>query len=145
VLFDTELLRWSTAWNGGFVNYEGVAFNGAHGPMPSPHGKIQFGTLAQPGISLTTDFTDPRPREQPYGPLPREEWGHYNGLYRSGDRVVLSYSIGGCDVLELPGTIINQGKVAAFTRTLELSPTEKAISILLADYQPDAATQPATS
>jgi len=35
VCFDEDLLRYSAAWTGGFIDYEGVTFKGAHGRNPA--------------------------------------------------------------------------------------------------------------
>ena len=42
------------------------------------------------------------PRSKPLGPLARTR-GHYKGLYLHDHNVLLSYSVGDCDVLEIPG------------------------------------------
>ena len=91
--FDTELLRVSAAWTGGFMKiYPGRDGLGQH---PDPAGRVEFGTSAGPGWGLgaeNADFADPRPDR--VGPLPIER-GHYKGLYLHGQRVVLSYSVFG--------------------------------------------------
>ncbi|MGH7177809.1 MAG: DUF6797 domain-containing protein, partial [Tepidisphaeraceae bacterium] len=133
VLFDTELLRYSAGWTGGFLHYNGVAFNGAHGPNPGADGQIVFTTPVAPGWSASSDFTDPR-RVQPttsptdkalrLGPLPKDQ-AHYKGLYRNGDRVVLAYSVCGRDVLDSPG------RDGGFVRTIQVMPGDRAIFLNL--------------
>ena len=50
------------------------------------------------------------------------ELGALEGLYLDEKKVVLSYSVGGMSVLELPA-LERSGNIAAFTRTLNLSPS----------------------
>src|SRR5262249_20100829 len=68
IIFDTDLLRVSAAWNGGFLNLQGIAFDMSHGVNPEVRGIHRIGTRATPGWAKAGDFTDPRP--VPYGPLP---------------------------------------------------------------------------
>jgi glucose/arabinose dehydrogenase len=143
VIFDTELLRYSVAWTDGFMNFTNVVYDGSHGTMPSPNGKILWAVTGQhPGISLTGKFDDPRP--QPYGPLPRETWGHYKGLFRNGRQVILNYSIGDCDALDMPGFEMDHGQ-PVFTRFLEIGPSKQTIWIVLAESPTPPSTLPTTS
>jgi hypothetical protein len=135
VIFDTELLRYAAGWTGGFIDYHGVAFDGAHGVSPSIEGTIGFQTKPDRGATSNGDFHDPRP--QPLGPIARE-YGHYKGLYRNGDRVIISYSIGRRDVLDMPHVEVRDGK-PVFMRTLQVMPSDQPIAINLATVeQPDA-------
>jgi hypothetical protein len=129
VLFDTGLLRYSAAWTGGFLKLRGVAFDGDHGPNPEVAGKISVATGVSPGWARGGSFADPRPR--PFGPLPRD-WARYKGLYRHGDKVVLSYTVGATDVLELPG-VEGAGDDAVFTRTLRIGATDQPMRLLVAE------------
>jgi hypothetical protein len=117
IIFDTELLRYSAAWTDGYIYYTNVAFDGRHGDMPSPRGNIVWAAKGQQrGVSLDGKFNDPR--EVPYGTLPRE-MGHYKGLFRNGRDVILSYTVGDCDILDKPGSEVVRGTVC-FRRQLEL-------------------------
>lgn len=100
VAFDTETLRPAIAWTGGGLSFS-PGREGLSGP-PAIVGEPIFGTSHGPGWAKpgTEDFTDPRPDK--LGPLP-EEWGRYKGLYVKGDDVVLSYTVGDTEVLELHG------------------------------------------
>ena len=139
MLFDTELCRAAAGWTGGFLNLNGVAFDGQHGVNPSVRGKQLFGTKVVPGwASPEARLDDPRPRitdqnaNLPYGPLPRE-WAKYKGLYVHGDQVVLSYSVGGAvDVLELPG-VEWIGESVVITRTLKVAGHERELLLRLAE------------
>ena len=118
VIFDTDLLRYSAGWTGGFVALKGVVFDGEHGAYPHIEGRQFFGNPGAPGWASAGSFADPR--EFPYGPLPRE-WGHWQGLYLHEQKVLLSYSVGAMSVLEMPA-LERRGDIAAFARTLNLSP-----------------------
>ncbi|MSQ94867.1 MAG: hypothetical protein EXR98_09975 [Gemmataceae bacterium] len=129
IIFDTELLRYSGYWNGGFITWKGVVFNGSHGDNPGPAGKVLVATKATPGWAMNGKFDDPRPI--PHGPLPRE-WGRYKGLYRSDKGIVFSYTVGNTQVLDQPSVeIVNQQRV--FCRTLNIGPSKESLTILVAD------------
>src|SRR4051794_33395106 len=143
VIFDTDLCRYASAWTGEFLNLHNVGFDGAHGPMPSPRGEILWAVNGQrPGASLSEDFTDPRPSAVPYGPLPRDQWPRYKGLYRKGDRVIVKYSIGDCEILEMPS--LGEGAAPVIIRDLRIGPSSKPINLLVAeaDADPQPSTQP---
>jgi hypothetical protein len=138
VLFDTELLRYSAGWTDGYLNLDGVAFSGAHGPNPSVRGDIMFATRPAPGWARpgSDDMADPRAGG--WGPLPRE-WAKYKGLYRHGDQVVLSYSVGDCDVLEVPGVASTPDGRPLITRTIEVGPSAERLVLRVADsFRPGA-------
>ena len=74
VIFDTELLRYSGWWNGGFITWTGVVFNGNHGANPGPAGKVLIATSMTPGWAFNGELSDNKvndPRPIPHGPLPR--------------------------------------------------------------------------
>ena len=49
VCFDTDLLRYSAGWTGGFLDLRGVAYDGGHGESgPKVAGKQFFGTKVAP-------------------------------------------------------------------------------------------------
>jgi hypothetical protein len=135
VLFDEDLLRYSAAWTGPqIIDWRSVVFDGSHRTWPSVVGDEVFGTLMIPGWAKDGSFADPRTRypstdydPQPphwqnrgYGPLPHD-WARYKGLYLNGQRVVLSYTVGGTGVLDSPGwreaPRLGDG---VFTRTLNI-------------------------
>jgi glucose/arabinose dehydrogenase len=131
IIFDTELLRYSAGWSGGFINYTGVVFDGGHGANPSPRGTIAFGTTASPGWGHDGDLNDPRPI--PHGPLPRD-WARYKGLYRSDKGIVFSYTVGDCAVLDMP-TVEAIDSTRVFGRSLNVKPTKQALIAVLADVE----------
>lgn len=152
LIFDTELLRVTGGWTGGWLKLEGVVFDGKHGPNPTapPNAKFFFGTHANtPGWSKGDDFKDPRPlpkgprkadvkQGDPYfasvgfGPLPKE-WAKYKGLYLSGDRVVFAYTVGEAKLLESPDLESIDGDRSLITRTFNVLSAGAASSLLVAD------------
>ncbi len=128
VCFDTDLMRYVAGWTDGWLNIKGVAYDGDHGPAgPTIAGKQLFGTSAGPGWSKGDHLKDPR--SEPFGPLPKD-WAHYKGLYINGDQVVLSYTVGGAAVLELPG-MEAAGKV--ITRSFNLAKFSAASSMVVSE------------
>src|SRR5206468_903153 len=68
-----------------------------------------------------------------------KSYGHYKGLYVHGDRVMLSYRIGDCDVLDVPDYGEFDGR-PMFSRTLRLAATKSPHVLVL--FQ-DPAGEPA--
>lgn len=130
IIFDTELLRVAGYWNGGFITWKGVAFNGSHGDNPGPAGAIQIMTKTGPGwASKDAKFNDPRPI--PHGPLPRD-YGKYKGLYRSDEGIVFSYTVNGVDVLDMPKVVAVDGQ-RVLVRVLNIAPSREPLTLVVAD------------
>jgi len=120
--FDTERLRMAIGWTGGFLDLakgreglEGVAH---------PAGEIVFSSPLLPGwASKDGGFTEEKPPKRDgnemisFGPLPRD-WARWRGLYVNGKQIVLAYTVGRAEVLELPGFDAESGR---FTRTLQIT------------------------
>ena len=126
VIFDTELLRYSGYWSGGFITWTGVVFNGAHGANPAPSGTVQIATKMGPGWAKDGKLNDPRPT--PNGPLPRN-WGRYKGLYRTDKGIIFSYTVGDAKVLDMPGVEVHD-KYRFFTRTINVTKKGKSATPL---------------
>jgi hypothetical protein len=122
--FDTDLMRVAGAWIG-----KPVAYAADKNMGPAVDGKMLFSTKPGPGCARDGKWDDPRAGGE--GPLPRD-WAHYRGLYRVGEKTVLSYSIGACDVLELPGCIVHDDMVA-ITRSFDFGPSERRELLALFD------------
>jgi len=106
ICFDTDLMRWAGAWEGGFLDLSQTHQILLKGTLPpSVQGRLISTSPMKPGVSPTDDFADPRPDNM--GPLPRE-FAHYNGLYVHGNDVVLSYTVGDSRILEHPTLIDNK-------------------------------------
>ncbi len=132
VCFDTDLLRMAGGWTGGWLNLMGPVFDGIRKPdeqtRPAPRGVMRFAARG-PGWARAGSFKDPRP--EPYGPLPGD-WARWNGLYIHGDRVVLSYTVGSCPVLEMPGLDEADG-AWAFSRSFRLGPSTEPLVLAVCD------------
>src|SRR4051812_30424668 len=99
VLFDTELLRWSAAWTGGFINFP-RARGGLEGQI-SMDGRMMFSTGYAPGWARAGEIgDDPRDRHQGHLPADVAKW---RGLILDGNQVTLTYTVGNVAVQEVPG------------------------------------------
>jgi len=122
VCFDTELLRMSAGWTGGFLLLA-TGRDGLEG-VPEPVGVSTFATPRGPGWAKDGNFADPRPpapedpKGKPVGPMPKD-WAHWRGVYLHGNDTVLSYSVGAAGVLELPG-FNDQSGLPIFTRSFQV-------------------------
>ncbi|MEO6036052.1 MAG: DUF6797 domain-containing protein, partial [Verrucomicrobiota bacterium] len=141
VCFDTELLRMTMGWSGGFLKLP--SGRGGLEGIPEPIGTPVFWTPNLPGWANAGSFADPRPRRQdngrknyttipadiPYGSLPKN-WAHYKGLFTHGDKVILSYTVGQSDVLELP--MIEEARgMEVFSRTFQIEASDAPLSLLV--------------
>jgi hypothetical protein len=136
MIFDHDTLRMAAAWSGqGFIDWNGIHFNGKHGVHPSTIGKLQVFNPVGPGWAHpeTGTWDDPRllgRDDKPYGPLPRN-WAHYKGLYRHGNRRVISYTVGETPVLESP-VLLGSEPAPIFGRQLQIGPHPKLLRLAVA-------------
>ncbi len=122
VIFDRNQLRLACGWLG-WLHHSDARFGLLN--TPRPEGKMLFATASGPGWA---DAKGQRhSKHPPTAPLPRE-WARYRGMYLHGKRVVLSYSVGGVDVLESPWARDNE-----ITRTLRVGPCKHELRLLLAE------------
>jgi putative heme-binding domain-containing protein len=125
MLFDHDTMRMAAGWGGeGFIDWNGINFNGKHQVHPRLAGRVAFANPVGPGWAdpATGRFDDPRPKGRdgkPYGPLPRS-WARYLGLYHYGNQAILSYTVGDAKVLEMPAYELTAGGKVAYTRTLNV-------------------------
>ncbi|MDC0935354.1 c-type cytochrome [Pirellulales bacterium] len=105
IAFDHDTMRIAAAWSGeGFIDWRGILLDGTHDIAPRSVGRQVFANPPGPGWAHPTTgaWDDPRLRGRDgnlYGPLPRD-WAHYRGLYKHGNRVVISYTVGTAPILE---------------------------------------------
>ena len=123
--FDTELMRVSCAWDGGYLKLPDGR-DGIEG-HPIVSGNPAFGTKIGPGWSKGGSFTDPRPNAQ--GPLPAD-WAKWKGLHLDGARVILDYTVGGSRVLEAPAY---NAEGAVFQRAITIAATGELLSLLICE------------
>jgi len=136
LVFDADACRMSAGWLDGGLKMRGVIFDGGHGPNPSPAGPPLFQTNSGPGWANPADDSLVDPRRDNIAPLPRpgnlpKSWSHYKGLYRHGDQVVLSYSVGASNVLEL-GSVESAGNAKALVRTIRVDRSDKSLTLRVA-------------
>ena len=148
-LFEEDTLRMAAFWEGGFIDWNSILWNGAHGV----HARIAGSPLAEtpdaPGWADPRDgsFADPRPLGRdgrPYGPLPRAR-GRYRGQHRHGARVVLEYTVGEASVLESARLVEGEpgsGGGAIIARTIEIGRSPRALRMRVARTGTAAALVP---
>ncbi|MBS0206194.1 MAG: c-type cytochrome [Planctomycetes bacterium] len=143
-VFDHDTLRVAAAWSHdaragqgteapNFIDWHGINFDGRHQIHPRVAGLVQFANPNGPGWAHpeTGTWDDPRllgRDKKHYGPLPRE-WGQYRGLYQFGDQVIVSYTVGSTDVLEMPGA-----QSSVFTRTFQIGPRSRPMQLKVATH-----------
>ena len=144
VCFDTVRLRISAAWTGDFLEFDARRFGLVRPPRAA--GEISFSTEKMVGWAKDGRFL-PKPDEitipeieKGYTALGSSEthlpkdWAAYRGLYTSGKRVVLSYSVGNTDVLDSPW-YVQTGEHGAFVRSLEIGSCTQAMQMWVADLE----------
>src|SRR5690606_22512226 len=128
--FDRDLLRWSIAWTGGRlmesmlpeVSYHDFFNKLSH--VPKIAGNPVFGNGIYPGWSAGRSLQqEVRPATQEmegshWGPLPAE-YGRWDGVYVYATQAILTYSVSGTGIAELPGVVRRVGQTL-FTRALEI-------------------------
>ncbi|MFI5455399.1 MAG: DUF6797 domain-containing protein [Isosphaerales bacterium] len=135
-VFDHDTMTMSGAWSGdGFIDWNGINFNGRHEIHPKVVGLVEFANPIGPGWANpeTGTFDDQRFKGRdgrPYGPLPRS-WAHYQGQYRHGDLVILAYTVGKTNVLEKPSVETGNSTIV-FSRTFNLGPRDKEMVLQIA-------------
>jgi hypothetical protein len=95
---------------------------------PTVEGTMLLQSKPVPGWARKGEWKDPRDGGE--GPLPRD-WAHFRGMYVHGDRVVLSYTIGGVDVLESPSAVENKDGYIFFNRDLRFGPSTSGIELFI--------------
>ena len=136
MIFDYDTMRMAAAWSGkGFIDWNGINFNGQHGIHPRVAGQVQVANPTGPGWANPSDgtFSDTRLRGRDgraYGPLPRD-WAHYKGMYYHGQEVIVSYTVGDTQVLEMPG-LAPVDDTPVFTRTFNVGARQGDLTLRVA-------------
>ncbi len=135
-LYDEDTLRLAAAWTGeGFVDWNGIMFNGRHGIHPRVQGDVHVENPTGEGWSPSGSFDAPRVigRDgKPYGPVPKS-WSHYKGLYHHGNQTILSYTVGDSQILESPAVRVT-GDQPVFLRHFEIGPRRSPIVVQVATH-----------
>ncbi len=139
--FDTDTLRMSGAWTGGWLALRGVAFDAEHGPNPGApkDAAVFYETDPGPGWCPEGSFAETRKVEapdaryarRPLGPLPAAH-AKYRGLFLNGQRVIFSYTVGAAAVLESPDLGVVDGR-QVLVREFEVTDGTLAAWVKLAD------------
>ncbi len=150
MIFDTDTMRMAALWSAGpgsagpsgeqFIDWRGIQLNGEHQIHPHIVGPVTASNSTGPGWAdpSSGSFTDDRRVEgrdgRRYGPLPRD-WARYRGMYYHGQNVILSYSVGKTDVLEMPRVQVAEdpGSPPLFLRTFEVGPRERDLVLQVAE------------
>lgn len=136
MVFDHDVMRVAGAWTGeGFIDWEGILFNGKHNISPRTVGDLHFENPVGPGWAhpVSGSFEDVRfmaRDKRRFGPLPRD-WAHYKGLYQYGDKVIISYTVGNAEVLESFG-MEKANDQPVFTRTLNVGASSRPLKMRVA-------------
>ena len=140
-IHDLDTLRLASVWTGdGFIDWEGINFDGRHGAHPHTAGTVEWFQPEGPGWAdpATGSFDDPRGigRDgRPYGPIP---WARMRSVHHAGDTILLDYRVGDAPVLETvrlePVSVAGADGSAlpVFTRSFSFGPRSTALSARLA-------------
>lgn len=136
MIFDHDVMRVAGAWTGeGFIDWQGILFNGTHNISPRTIGDLHFENPVGPGWAdpVTGSFEDHRFMaidKRRFGPLPRN-WTQYKGLYQFEGKAIISYTVDNASVLELFGIeAVNDHPV--FTRTMDIGPAAHSLKMRVA-------------
>ncbi len=145
MIFDTDTLRMAAQWSAGssgekFIDWRGIQFDGEHQIHPHIIGSVTVSNSTGPGWAdpSSGSFADERRVEGRdglrYGPLPRD-WAKYRGMYYHGQNVIVSYSVGKTEVLEMPRLEAAEepGRPPLFLRTFQIGPRERDLVLKVAE------------
>jgi glucose/arabinose dehydrogenase/plastocyanin len=132
MVFDTDLLRVVGAWTGGILHWLPARDGLQEWPLPDGH--LHFLNAEKAGWSTSTNLNDPRSgspslkNARRYGPIGGDR--RYEGLHVHGDEVVFSLSVADAKIREKFGFQRVRGE-PVFTRTINVSPTDAALTLLV--------------
>ncbi|MFG0333368.1 MAG: DUF6797 domain-containing protein, partial [Maioricimonas sp. JB049] len=148
-VFEHDTLRLAGFWTGeGFIDWNGIHFNGRHAIHPRVVGDVHLENVG-PGWAdpRTGSFADDQRvvgRDgRRYGPLPRD-WGRLQGISQYGPQTVIRYRVGTTPVLEMPGMRNAGGEDDAtatpvLTRSLQIGPRETELLMAVAAHPDETA------
>ena len=147
IVFDTDTLRYAVGLSDGGIAMTGIVFDGKHWAYPKTEGTTAMSNVVgpgwgKPGATAESMFADPRFRGRdgkPYGPMPRD-WARWKGLYLHQDQVVLSYTVGKANVLELPGGEM-LGDQPTLTRSLDIHHADQPLNLRISTKAPGQLTK----
>ena len=125
ISYNLHTMDQAGAWRGGFLNLSNTQhYRERGGGVPSIQGDKIPGLQTWKWAHDNT-FDYPTEKLLPRGPLPAE-WMHHHGHHLHGDRLILSYSINGREILEMPGKAKGFG---AIVHTLRVGPAATPSSL----------------
>lgn len=124
VVFDRCTMHMAAGWLGGYLNHTDRRFGLLN--TPTPKGEMLFATTAGPGWADPDGKGDAKVARFTK-PLP-ESWVKYRGIYLSGDRCVLKYTVGKTEILESPSLETIDG-IPCLVRTIQVPPRDKPETI----------------
>lgn len=142
MVFDHDTMRMAAAYGGDqFIDWKGIHFNGQHAIHPRIRSKAVIQNLTGPGWAHpeTGSWVDQRVEGRDgrqYGPLPRE-WAEYKGMYRHGDRTVISYNVGDAAILETP-SLQGGGEHPVYVRHLQIGARDHELKLQVAQLPVDS-------
>lgn len=138
--FEHDTMRWAAGWKGpGFINWEGIQFNGSHGIHPRAVGEIEFENPTQPGwANPETGLYDDDARvvgrdKKRYGPLPKS-WAQYLGMQQGTHGNYLEYAIDGSNVRERPFMVQTDDAQLYYGRVLSMDPIFRSQTLLVETF-----------
>lgn len=132
MIFDTDLMRLASGTTGGWLDISKTDYTSYKGSdIAAIEGRQVFASSEIAGWAKDGSFYGPR--EDGLGNLPYD-WAHYQGYYRYGDRIVLSYSVGKTQVLESPWSAMHKNS-PVFIRTIQVAPSDEPKQALILEEQ----------
>ncbi len=131
VVFDTETLLMVAGFKGQ-VQRDGTPWSGKHGRtthFTKDPSRLYFHNKRCLGWHIDGETKDPR--SAPAGPLPHAV-GRYKGLYRHGNKTVLSYQVASTPILDWPWVETTNG-VTAITRSLNIGAVHNDLSMVVSN------------
>jgi hypothetical protein len=125
-LFDTELLRVTAFWKGGFIKF----LEGREDERAEYRHQIEgvVACIMQNGTGwMSREGSWEDPRADGLGPLLKNR-ARYLGHYRAAQRVIFHYKVDGVDILDSPSLLYGN----AFTRDLRVEPSSRILKLRMA-------------
>lgn len=148
-IFDHDTMRLAGVWtSGGFIDWQGINFNGRHGIHPHVAGDILLNNPTGPGWiepsaamaasdaplrahanqALLDGLADDQRVEgrdgRRYGPLPRS-WAQYRGFRQSGRDTLIDYTVGETAVTEAYAWLGATANIGGTTQSSGASNTQQ--------------------
>src|SRR5690606_2759246 len=127
VVFDKQAMMFRAGWSGQFLNFSDRRFGLLE--KPTIGGDIAWRVTPDSVWRILPSEADAAPdqKPQPAGELV------YNGLTLDGNRVILSYSVAGCAILESP-TVSQDGPRTAVVREIECGPSTHRLQLPIVQW-----------